>query len=145
MFCLELRRKQPAHRDIGDRRHPLCFRRRRHVAKSLAPVFGKRRATIGENEPRCDVGMADGHLQRYEPAIAVAEHDGLGAGALFHGFRHPVGDFSEAAADGLGFSKTRQFRNDQAERLRQVWRDGIKTRPIRQQRMKQEERRPLLA
>ena len=92
--------------------------------------------------PAGDGGMADRHLQRHEPAIAVAEHDGLAAaGRLLHRLGHPVGDSGEAATDGLGAAEAGQFRNDHPERPRQLWDDGVETRPVRQQRVKQEQRR----
>jgi hypothetical protein len=56
---------------------------------------------------------------RDEPAIAVAEHDGLfTGGGFFQGLRHSVGNIGETAADGLRPSKTRQFGHDDPERLR---------------------------
>ena len=119
MLRLKLRREQPAHRDISDRRKPLGFGCRRHVAKSLAARLGERRAAIGKNEFRGDVGMADRHLQRDEAAIAITEHDCVfAAGGVLHRFRHPVGHRSETAGHGLRAAEARQFRNDHAKRFR---------------------------
>ena len=85
--------------------------------------------------------MANGHLQRDEAAIAIAEHDGLAAAGVLHRLRHPVGDIGKTAADRLRRAKARQFGNDHPERPRQRRDDGVETRAVRQQRMKQEKRR----
>jgi len=88
--------------------------------------------------------MADGHLQRHEPAIAVAEHEHIVfSGSVPHRLGHPVGDAGKACIDRPGFAEARQLGNDHPERLRQSGNDGVETRPVRQQRMKQEKQRPL--
>ena len=106
MLCLKVRGEQPAHRDIGNRRQ--SFRRCgcRHVSKRFAPRFGKRRAAIGQHEPARDAGMANGHLQRHEPAIAITEHDGFAiAASLAYRFSHSVGDSSKSSAHGIRASE----------------------------------------
>jgi len=61
---------------------------------------------IGEHEPAGDAGMANGHLQRDEAAITVAEHDRLvAAGSVLHHLRHPVGDRGKTTADGFRAAK----------------------------------------
>jgi hypothetical protein len=88
--------------------------------------------------------VTDRHLKRDEAAIAIAEHDGfVAAGGILHRFRHSIGDLGKTTADRLRSAKTRQFRHDQAKRSRQFRRDGVKTRAVRQQRMKQKQRGPL--
>ena len=83
--------------------------------------------------------MADRHLQRHEAAIAVAEHDGgFSVSAIPHRFGHSIGDSGKTSADRRRAAEARQFRNDDAERLRQLWRDRVETGAIRQQRVKQE-------
>ena len=119
MLLLKFRRKQPAHRDVGDRCQPLGFGSRRHVAEGFAAGFRKRRATIGENESGCDLGMANGHLQRHEAAIAIAEHgDVVSTSGIRHSLSHSVGDIGEISADRPGPSEAGQFGNDHPERLR---------------------------
>ena len=89
-------------------------------------------------------GMTNSHLQRDEPAIAIAEHDRvLAGGRVPHRFRHAVGDLGKAASHRLRPAKTRQLRNDHAKRLRQFWRDRVKARAVRQQRVQQKQRRAL--
>ena len=142
MLRLEFRREQPAHRRIGDRRQSLGLGGRRHVAERFAARFRERSTAIGENEFAGDAGMADRHLQRDEPAIAIAEHDCLlAAGRIPHGFRHPVGNRGQAAADRRGATETGQFRYDHPKRLRQFGHHRIEAGAIRQQRMQQEQRR----
>ena len=88
--------------------------------------------------------MANGHLQRHEFTVPVAEHNRvIYPGRIHHRLGHSVGDIGETSADRLGASEARQFRNDHPKRLRQLWNDGIETCAIRQQRMKQKQRRPL--
>jgi len=141
MIRLKFRREQPAHRDVGDRRQPPGAGCRRHIAERFAAVCRKRSTAIGENEFGCDVGMANSHLQRDEPAISVAEHDGLvSAGGIDHSLRHSIGDFGKACADRPGLAEAGQFRDDHPKRLRQPGNDGVETRPIRQQRMQQNKR-----
>ena len=131
-----------SHRDVGDGGESLGFRRRRHVAEGFAAGLGKRGAAIGQNQPGGDAGVANGHLQRHEPAIAVAEHDGvIAAGTIRHHLRHSVGHGREVAAHRRRPAEARQFRNQHPERLRQARRDGIEAGAIRQQRMKQKKRR----
>ena len=117
MRGLEFRCKQPAHRNIRNRREPLCHGRRRHVAEGFTPRLRERRAAIGQNEPGCDAGMPNGHLQRHEPAIAVAEHDRiLTIGGLLDRFGHPVSHRGQRPQHGVRPSEPRQFRNDHAKR-----------------------------
>jgi len=86
MISLKLRREQPAHRDVGDRRQPPGAGCRRHMRNASRPFAEKRSTAIGENEFGCDFRTANSHLQRDEPAISVAEHDGLVfAGGIGHG------------------------------------------------------------
>ena len=88
--------------------------------------------------------MTDRHLQRDEPAITIAEYDGvLASGGIADCFRHPVGHRGEIAADRQRSPKAGQFRHQHPERARQGWRDGVKTRPVRQQRVKQQQWRPV--
>src|SRR5712672_4646947 len=88
--------------------------------------------------------MANRHLQRHESTVAVAEHNRvISPGGIPHRLGHSVGDIGETSADPPGLAKARQFRNDHPKRLRQLWNDGVETRAIRQQRMKQKQRRPV--
>ena len=46
--------------------------------------------------------MANGHLQRDEPAVTVAEHDCFARPCAFlHNLGHPVGDIRKTSADRL--------------------------------------------
>src|SRR5258708_27973314 len=86
--------------------------------------------------------MATRHLQRNESTVAVAEHNCvIFPGSIPHRLSHSVGNIGETSADQSGLAKARQFRNYQPKRLRQLWNDGVETRAIRQQRMKQKQRR----
>src|SRR6266404_97526 len=88
--------------------------------------------------------MANRHLQRHESTVAVAEHNCvIFPGSIPHRLSHSVGNIGETSADQSGLAKARQFRNYQPKRLRQLWNDGVETRAIRQQRMKQKQRRAL--
>src|SRR6266481_4735497 len=49
MFFLKFWRKQPAHRDVGDRCQSLGFGSRSHIAKSFAAGLGKRSPAIRED------------------------------------------------------------------------------------------------
>src|SRR5436190_13181866 len=88
--------------------------------------------------------MANGHLQRDESAIAITEYDGIAiAASLAYHFSHSVSDSNETSGHGIRASEARQLGNDHPERARQTWNDGIEARAIRQQRVKQEKRRPV--
>ena len=89
-------------------------------------------------------GMANGHLQRDEAAIAIAEHDRVFAAAASFtasairsatAARPPV-TACEPPKPGNSGTITR---ND----FDKFGNDGVKTRAVRQQRMEQKQRRPL--
>ena len=77
---------------------PLAFDAAAMLRKASRPGSENAAPQSASTSRARDTGMANRHLQRHEPAIAVAEHDGIvAAGTVLHHLRHAVGDRREVA------------------------------------------------
>ena len=69
--------EEATHRNISDGTQSLGLGRCGHAAKGCASGFAESRATVGQHQTRCQVGMANGRHQGDEATVAIAQQDRL--------------------------------------------------------------------